>query len=156
MEHIKENTKSLAMVSIPVQEWKPPYDFDRALQIGTLFPELNKPFFDGETEPPKERPVCGCKDDALSLLRQISEVSFALTDLMLYLDTHPACEQAICLFQQTQKKRRELMEKFSKNYYPLTTDCIDENHCNGKNFCWTDGPAPWEGDNAVCSVTKKD
>lgn len=156
MENNKE--QALAMASVPVQGWKPPYDFDRALQIGTLFPDLNKPFFDGETKPPEEC-HCGCgssKEEPLALLRQISEVSFALTDLTLYLDTHPTCDAAISLFQQTQKKRKELMAKFAQNYYPLTTDCIDENHWDGKKFCWTLGPAPWEGDYAVCSVTKKD
>lgn len=156
MEKNKEET--LAMASVPMQAWKPPYDFDRALQIGTLFPDLNKPFFAGETNPPA---TCNCsctssKEDAASLLCKICEVSFALTDLTLYLDTHPACDAAISLFQQTQKKRKELMKQFARNYYPLTTDCVDENHCDGKNFCWTLGPAPWEGANAVCSVMKKD
>lgn len=158
MEKMQENPQTLAMVSVPIQGWKPPYNFDRALKIGTLFPDLNKPFFNGETDPPDEKKneFGKSKDDPAGLLRQITEVSFALTDLTLYLDTHPTCDAAISLFQQTQKKRKELMQKFAQNYYPLTTDCIDENHCDGKNFCWTKGPAPWEGDNAVCSVMKKD
>ena len=157
MEKMKENPQTLAMVSIPIQGWKPPYDFDRALKIGTLFPDLNKPFFQGETDPPENKEKnFDSPDNPACLMRQIDEVSFALTDLTLYLDTHPTCDSAISLFQQTQKKRKKLLQEFAKNFYPLTTDCIDENYCDGKKFCWTQGPAPWEGENAICSAMKKD
>lgn len=35
---------ALAMAYVPMQHFKNVYEPDEALQIGTLFPELNKPF----------------------------------------------------------------------------------------------------------------
>lgn len=34
----------LGMAYVPMQQWRQTYEFDRGLQIGTIFPELNKPF----------------------------------------------------------------------------------------------------------------
>ncbi len=148
---------AFAIASIPIQPWAPPYDFDRALKIGTIFPELNKPIFCADdTAPPEGTSDFGKKSDSPScLLKQIQEVSFALTDLSLYLDTHPDCDSGIALYQQTMKKRKALLEEFAKNYFPLNQDCIEESHCGGAQFCWTLGPAPWEGADAICSTMKK-
>ena len=35
----------LAIASVPIQEWKTVYNPCEALSIGTIFPELNMPFF---------------------------------------------------------------------------------------------------------------
>ncbi len=35
---------SLAMAYVPWQRWKNVYDLNRALKIGTIFPELDMPF----------------------------------------------------------------------------------------------------------------
>lgn len=35
---------SLAMAYVPWQSWDKTCDLEKALQIGTIFPELNKPF----------------------------------------------------------------------------------------------------------------
>lgn len=149
---------ALAMASVPIQSWTPPYDFDRALKIGTLFPDLNKPVFCGDDVPLPDDGSCNNDkaDSAKCLLKKINEVSFALTDLSLFLDTHPDCDSAISLYQQTMKQRMALLEEFTKNYFPLNQDCINESNCNGNKFCWSLGPAPWEGDDALCSITKKD
>ena len=149
---------ALAIATVPIQSWIPPYDFDRALKIGTIFPDLNKPVFCGDEIPATDSisPGSAAADSAKCLLKEINEVSFALTDLSLFLDTHPDCDSAISLYQQTMKKRKTLLEEFAKNYFPLNQDCIQESNCNGKKFCWTVGPTPWEGDDALCSITKKD
>ncbi len=34
----------LAMAYVPWQQWNNTYDLDRALMVGTIFPELDKPF----------------------------------------------------------------------------------------------------------------
>lgn len=149
---------ALAIASVPIQSWIPPYDFDRALKIGTIFPDLNKPVFCGDDIPVADgaSPDSAASGSARCLLKEIDEVSFALTDLSLFLDTHPDCDSAISLYQQTMQKRKALLEAFTKNYFPLNQDCIQESNCNEKKFCWTNGPAPWEGDDALCSITKKD
>ena len=35
---------SLAMAYVPWQHWETTCDLEKALRIGTIFPELNKPF----------------------------------------------------------------------------------------------------------------
>ena len=39
----------LAMASVPVQKWGRRYDDAKALEQGTIFPDLDKPFFAAET-----------------------------------------------------------------------------------------------------------
>lgn len=34
----------LAMAYVPWQRWGQTYELDKALQVGTIFPELHKPF----------------------------------------------------------------------------------------------------------------
>jgi len=35
----------LAMAYVPWQRWNQTYELEKALSCGTIFPELNKPFF---------------------------------------------------------------------------------------------------------------
>ena len=43
----KPVTPALAIVQIPMQEWKGAYKPEQALKAGTMFEELDKPFFTG-------------------------------------------------------------------------------------------------------------
>lgn len=36
---------ALAMAYVPWQQWNQTYELKKALQAGTIFPELNKPFW---------------------------------------------------------------------------------------------------------------
>ena len=54
-----------------------------------------------------------CRRD---LLREINEVSFAVDDAQLFLDTHPCDEEAMMYFQEYSQKRNELLKKYSKLY----------------------------------------
>ena len=40
-----------AMAYVPFQQWGQMYEAERALDSGTLFPELDKPFFGRKGEP---------------------------------------------------------------------------------------------------------
>ena len=83
--------------------------------------------------------------DRTTLLKEIDEVSFALNDVTLYLDTHPDCADAISYFNQMAPKRQQLLKDFAANFEPLTVDCISKNGGLSDHFTWLDGPAPWEG-----------
>lgn len=37
----------IAIATVPCQQWSEPYDLAKALKEGTIFPELNKPFYMG-------------------------------------------------------------------------------------------------------------
>lgn len=83
--------------------------------------------------------------DRITQLKEIDEVSFALYDVTLYLDTHPDCAEGISYFNEMSAKREQLMKKFAADYEPLTVDCISKNGGLTDHFTWLDGPAPWEG-----------
>lgn len=160
----------LAMASVPVQQWGLLYSEEEALRIGTIFQDLNKPFFAAEEGPKGEdaafrdqEPSVSMENqrmgDALentdsipleraSLLRKIQQVSFVLDDLRLYLDTHPQEEEGLSLFKAAGDRRKTLMREYARQFYPLTADCMAEG-CPADPgpscFCWQKGPAPWEG-----------
>lgn len=89
------------------------------------------------------------------MLCKVNEVSFAINDLTLYLDTHPTDAQALSMFQKYHVERRQLLQQYEMNYEPLTVDCIEIEHSEQMNseckyqgqmhFHWVDGPLPWEG-----------
>lgn len=35
---------ALAMAYVPWQKWQQPYDYEKSLMVGTIFPDLNLPF----------------------------------------------------------------------------------------------------------------
>ena len=51
---------------------------------------------------------------------RIKAYEFAITDISLYLDTHPEDEKAICLHRNYCKKVKELKDDYQKIYGPLT------------------------------------
>ena len=62
------------------------------------------------------------------LFNLINTVSFAVDDLLLFLDTHPDI-------------RRNALQVYSDQYGPLTIDTADP--CSHWN--WATEPWPWEG-----------
>ena len=57
-----------------------------------------------------------------NLLNRINEVSFAVNDILLYLDTHPKCKEGFAFYQECDKERQKLMKEYSQCYGPLTID----------------------------------
>lgn len=134
------NAEHLAIASVPIQSWETLYDYEEALKIGTLFPGLNKPFFvvDGMDSLGQKdiAPKAGAQEGREQLKHEIDKISFALDDVVLYLDTHPTEEQALTLRQDLIARRKQLLGEFDRQFYPLTKDCTG---------VWTEGPMPWEG-----------
>lgn len=101
--------------------------------------------------------------DKEGLLRKIDCVSFMVTDLGLYLDTHPNDVKAAEAFRNYRKERKELLKEFAAKFYPLTMDCccetmepdqqeqpsaldrtLNKEGCECV-FCWGKGSEPWKG-----------
>lgn len=51
---------------------------------------------------------------------QIRSLEFAITELALYLDTHPDEAKALCLHRKYAKELKELKDEYQKVYGPLT------------------------------------
>lgn len=80
-------------------------------------------------------------NEEMRMLNDIGVVGFVLTDLILYLDTHPTDKEAMEYFNHYNKIQNQLMREFSMKYYPLTCNMAESN----KLWRWGAAPLPWEG-----------
>ena len=75
------------------------------------------------------------------LLMDIGIVDFTLTELVLYLDTHPTDCSAMEYFNHYNKMKMQMEKDFAQKYYPLNTRTAESN----KEWRWGMAPNPWEG-----------
>lgn len=74
------------------------------------------------------------------LLLYISQVSFALTEVALFLNTHPDCKEAMEYYQKLRALRQESVANYENQFGPLMQD-------GNKSTCswdWVKTPWPWE------------
>ena len=167
--------ENLAIASVPMQEWGALYETKEALRVGTVFQDLNKPFFAAPSDG-TDGCSCGCgagkaaqngqpksgekpaglgsreaspeQHERERMMAKIQETSFALDDVRLYLDTHPDDGQGLALFKKMLAERKTLLLAYAQQFYPLTLDCIAdlyEKNPASECYCWQKGPMPWEG-----------
>ncbi len=74
------------------------------------------------------------------MLMQLQELNFAMIDLGLYLDLHDNDRNIINLFNEYQKKEKELCKIYENKYGPLTFNSKEV----GNTWTWDNGPWPWE------------
>lgn len=123
---------SLAFPYIPIQGYNPElYDQSAALAAGTLFPGLNLPFFRAV------KSKMNCDNNALC---ELMALSFALTELGLYLDTHKDDRDALRLFTEYSALAKEGRKRYESMYGPLRQSAVNE--INGWN--WINDPWPWD------------
>ena len=79
-------------------------------------------------------------NDMQCMLNDIGIVDFTLVDLMLYLDTHPTCKEAMEYFNHYAKVKNKMMKEFSMLYFPLTKDLAEST----TEWRWGNAPLPWE------------
>ena len=70
------------------------------------------------------------------LLQSIDQVSFAIDDLLLFLDTHPREKRALEYYSELSTRRNE------EFYGPLTIDTGNDSNLN--SWQWMEQPFPWE------------
>lgn len=94
----------------------------------------------GETAYAQHPPVRGGEAYKRDLL-EIQRVDFALVELTLFLDTHPADMQALQQFNQLAQIRRQLMASFEQQYGPQMGF---GNSFSRYPWQWNDTPWPWQ------------
>lgn len=150
---LKIKEEHLAIASVPVQNWGALYSRSQALKAGTVFLDLDLPFWAADssflTESCREEQGMDTHSmDGETLMEEIQKVSFFLDDLRLYLDTHPEDPEGLAAFQTALGQRKQLMTAFAVRFYPLTQDCMTDVFQQKpmvSGFCWQEGAAPWEG-----------
>nr|WP_283683325.1 spore coat protein CotJB [Parablautia sp. Marseille-Q6255] len=81
--------------------------------------------------------------DRRKLFTFINEVSFAVYEALLYLDTHPDCEEALHYFKKYNQLRNRALKAYEHAYGPLVISVADES-CS-RSWEWMNQPWPWEG-----------
>lgn len=81
--------------------------------------------------------------DKAALLDEINACSFAISDILLYLDTHPCDTDALAYFKKHLRKRISALNEYAKYFGPLTIDTADDEA--SRSFEWAETPWPWEG-----------
>ncbi len=76
------------------------------------------------------------------LLQWIDQVSFAVTDISLYLDTHPDDNAALAYFEKYNAERQKSLRMYNQQFGPLLLDTITDTNY----WCWATEPWPWEGE----------
>lgn len=80
--------------------------------------------------------------EARKLLKEISILDFAVTEISLFLDTHPVHQEAMRYFTYYNRLKNEKSKEYASLYGPLT---LEQAKQTGNDFLWTVQPWPWEG-----------
>jgi len=122
---------SLAFPFVPTQiNSNDRYTQDQALAAGTLFPGLNLPFFKAV------KSKMNCPNNALC---ELMALGFAVTELGLYLDTHPDDKDALALFTDYAKLAKDGKKRYEAMYGPL-----EQANVSSTGFNWICDPWPWD------------
>lgn len=88
---------------------------------------------------------CTCKGDNSNrqqLMDLINQSSFAVYDMLLYLDTHPDDMEAQAYYHKHSCIRRDALKEYARQYGPLTMDLIDDS--SSDSWEWMRQPWPWD------------
>ncbi len=77
--------------------------------------------------------------DTGNLLRDVQMAEFALTEVGLFLDTHPTDENALAYHRRYRELHDRAVEAYTAARGPLTVL-----QPAGERWKWVDGPFPWE------------
>ncbi len=91
------------------------------------------------TEACKPAAPVPCRKD---LMDQINQYSFAINDIILFLDSHPNDQNAMEYFRKYRKLRMDALKEYDKYYAPLTLDTAAK---DSLPWSWASEPWPWEG-----------
>ncbi|MCI7804729.1 MAG: spore coat protein CotJB [Oscillospiraceae bacterium] len=78
--------------------------------------------------------------DKDKLFRTIQMYGFAIDEIVLYLDTHPNCQNALNYYHKYNELKREAVEEYNRLYGPLTAKQVRSR----EKWTWTNEPWPWE------------
>ena len=76
------------------------------------------------------------------LMNHINQVSFAVDDVKLYLDTQPCDTEALEYFHKMSRQRNEALKEYAAAYGPLTIDTAKDS-CT-ERWNWINEPWPWQ------------
>lgn len=84
----------------------------------------------------------GARTDAArnAMLKRLMMYEFILTDMNLYLDTHPNSPEGLAHFRKYRDLHHQLMNEYVAAFGPIRP----EQTFAEQRWSWIDGPWPWE------------
>ena len=128
--HLPSNAP-LANPYVPFQEENAQtYQSATGLVRGTMFPGLDLPFMN----------MVNQSELSNTMQHQLQALNFAVSELGLYLDTHPTDQDALDLFNQYSEMYEDVLQKFEEAKGPT----MQMRAGMSGSYRWTEGPWPWE------------
>ena len=122
---------SLAFPYIPLQtSAEETYKTSEGLQCGTLFPGLNLPF---QSQMQRRFP------DIPAPMAELMALDFSISELGLYLDTHPTDQEALELMHTYIRLAKQGRDRYQEKYGPL-----EQTYISKDGYPWVNDPWPWE------------
>ena len=84
-------------------------------------------------------------DERNRLLMKLSACRFAQYELMLFLDTHPDCVEAMQALNMHRANAMKLKDEYECKYGPISNP-----KANMKRWRWIDDPWPWDYSPQTC------
>ncbi|MBZ4688167.1 MAG: cotJB [Clostridiales bacterium] len=75
-------------------------------------------------------------------LKELMQLNFVMTELRLYLDTHPSDVEALQTYNIVAMRYHKKLMEYQRRYGMIHADAID--HVNPERWSWIDSPWPWE------------
>jgi spore coat protein JB len=112
------------------------YDPYQGFIRGNMFPELYNGY--KLNNPLEVTPM----NEQAELLTYVDALTFAMTDLNLYLDVYPQDRNAIELYNQYRLQSEDYLTKYENKFGPLlpSSDAL-----MAQPWAWNVSPWPWEG-----------
>lgn len=88
--------------------------------------------------------------DCRQLMNMINQASFAMDDVLLYLDTHPCDQAALNYYHYVTNLRKNAMAAYQADCGPLMAEHVDSDNY----WTWVTGKWPWEGGSCACGDMK--
>lgn len=75
------------------------------------------------------------------LMNRLTAISFAMDDAVLFLDTHPDCQEALDYYHKCREMRKEVLHTYETKFGPISKYNVHGRDC----WKWLESPWPWEG-----------
>lgn len=73
------------------------------------------------------------------LLQKVNESRFAVDEAVLFLDTHPNCDEAYQYLKEASHKSRQAIHEYEEQCGPLFAF-----HTDACSYQWINDPWPWQ------------
>lgn len=80
-------------------------------------------------------------NEHMKITNQLAQACFAVTEAVLYLDTHPNDQNALEYYRKKQQQLMEARSLYEKNIGPINPSSVDT---NSSYWQWVETPWPWQ------------